>query len=168
MDEATLAEIYRTYGAMVFRRCFKLLRDEGEAHDMTQEVFVRGVRHVNHLRPGPELLGWLYRAATNLAFNRLRDMRVERSNQKAVAEIPAAGPLSFEAALSDRRLAADLLAGVDETTRLLAVYVFIDGMTHDEAGQLAGVAPRTVRNKLARFLERGRKRLGLTPPREPS
>src|ERR1051326_2395942 len=106
MDEAALAEIYRSYGAMVYRRCVKLLKDEAEALDVTQEVFVRGIRHVSRLRGGPELLGWLYRTATNLAFNRLRDARAQQTSEAAAADAMVPHAPSLEAAFSDRQLLA--------------------------------------------------------------
>src|SRR5512133_2741664 len=35
------AELYRTFGPAVYRRCLKLLRDREAARDATQEVFVK-------------------------------------------------------------------------------------------------------------------------------
>jgi RNA polymerase sigma-70 factor (ECF subfamily) len=123
---------------------------------------VRGIRHVSRLRGGPELLGWLYRTATNLAFNRLRDARAQQTSEAAAADAMVPHAPSLEAAFSDRQLLAKLIGNLDETTRLIAIYVFVDGMTHEEAARLAGVAPRTVRNKLEIFLDRARARLGRT------
>jgi RNA polymerase sigma-70 factor (ECF subfamily) len=150
-----LTEIYRSYGAMVYRRCLRLLRDRQEAMDITQETFVKAISHQHELRPGRELLGWLYRVGTNLCLNRLRESKARRT-----APLPSTSSESPESNLVARVLASDLLAESDEQTQAIVLYVFIDGMTHDEAAQVAKVSPRTVRNKLARFLERGREWFG--------
>ena len=75
-DEAEVEAIYRRYGPMVVRRCRRLLRDEDEALDVAQEVFVRVVKHrgrLDHRYPS----SLLFRIATNLSLNRLRDRRRE-------------------------------------------------------------------------------------------
>jgi RNA polymerase sigma-70 factor (ECF subfamily) len=57
---------------MVQRRCRGLLRDEDEAQDAAQEVFVRVLKSSHRLSNRyPSSL--LYRVATNVCLNRLRD-----------------------------------------------------------------------------------------------
>ena len=64
----------RSYGPMVLRRCRRLLRDEDEAMDACQDVFVRLLERRDRLDARyPSSL--LYRIATNLCLNRIRDRR---------------------------------------------------------------------------------------------
>ncbi len=66
--------LYQRYGAMVMRRCRQLLRDEDQALDATQDVFVQLLEHRSRLQAEyPSSL--LYRIATNLCLNRIRDRR---------------------------------------------------------------------------------------------
>ncbi len=67
MDVASLS---RQYGPMVLRRCRQLLRDEDEALDATQDVFVRVIerRRALDARYASSLL---YRIATNVCLNRM-------------------------------------------------------------------------------------------------
>jgi RNA polymerase sigma-70 factor (ECF subfamily) len=59
---------------MVLRRCRRLLRDEDAALDACQDVFVRVLEHRSRLdNRYPSSL--LYRMATNVCLNRLRDNR---------------------------------------------------------------------------------------------
>lgn len=132
--------------------------------DITHEVFVRCLRHHRKLRPGRELLAWLYRTATNLCLNDLRDRRVrgERALPAEPAQDPASEPGEFREPVAPARLlTAEVLKGLDRRVQEVAVYVFVDGMTHAEAAEVAGVSERTVRNCLARFLAHGRERLDL-------
>jgi RNA polymerase sigma-70 factor (ECF subfamily) len=73
LDETAVGEAFRLYGGAVFRRCVRILRDPDSARDVTQEVFVRCFDRRQGLREGRELLGWLYRVATNLCLNALRN-----------------------------------------------------------------------------------------------
>jgi RNA polymerase sigma-70 factor (ECF subfamily) len=43
-------DLYRRYGPMVMRRCRQLLRDEDQALDATQDVFVRLMERSDRLR----------------------------------------------------------------------------------------------------------------------
>jgi hypothetical protein len=51
MDESGVGEAYRLYAAAVWRLCVGLVGNEAEALDVTQEVFVRCLRHHRRLRP---------------------------------------------------------------------------------------------------------------------
>jgi RNA polymerase sigma-70 factor, ECF subfamily len=155
MDDAAVADAFNTYGATVFRRCLRILRDSESARDVTQEVFIRCFDRRGHLRPGRELLGWLYRVATNLCLNVLRDGKARRD-----ADCRLAPGLPTATEPPEARLLWDLLRDLDERTQAIVVYVHIDGMTQAEAAEAAQVTDRTVRNCLARFQRTGRLRLG--------
>jgi RNA polymerase sigma-70 factor, ECF subfamily len=157
MDESGVGEVYRLYAAAIWRRCVGLLDNEAEARDVAQEVFVRCLRHHRRLRPGRELLGWLYRVATNLCLNHLRNQKTRGTS----SESETSAEPSHESEAAARLVMADILDGLDRRTQELAVYVFVDGMTHVEAAEVAGCSERTVRNCLNRFLDRGRRVIGV-------
>jgi RNA polymerase sigma-70 factor, ECF subfamily len=155
MDDASVADAFKTYGGAVHRRCLRILRDAEAARDVTQEVFVRCFDRREHLRHGRELLGWLYRVATNLCLNALRDGKLRRDADRRLA--PAA-PVTADP--GEARRLWDLLRELDERTQAIVIYVYIDGMTQVEAAEVAQVSDRTVRNCLARFQRTGRQRFG--------
>jgi RNA polymerase sigma-70 factor (ECF subfamily) len=155
MDEAGVADAFNAYGEAVFRRCLRILRDQEGARDVAQEVFVRCFDRREGLRDGREVLGWLYRVATNLCLNALRDGKLRRAlDSRLATALPAATEPP------EVRLLWDLLRDLDERTQAIVVYVYVDGMTHAEAAEVAQVTDRTVRNCLARFQRTGRLRLG--------
>jgi len=81
-------QLYRQYGPMIIRRCRQLLRDEDQALDATQDVFVRLLEQRMRLRDDyPSSL--LYRMATNLCLNRIRDAkrRQTTANQYLLMQI---------------------------------------------------------------------------------
>jgi RNA polymerase sigma-70 factor, ECF subfamily len=157
VDEPAVADAFRKYAPAVYGRCAQLLADRDAARDVTQEVFVRCVRERRGLRPGRELLAWLYRVATNLCLNHLRASRLRQVDplSEDLPGAPAPDP--------DRRLVLRALSGLDERTQAVAIYVLVDGMTQAEAAEVAGVTDRTVRNCLTRFREHARAVLGRDP-----
>ena len=40
------AELYRKFGAVIYSRCRRILRDPTAAEDATQEVFLRALKHL--------------------------------------------------------------------------------------------------------------------------
>jgi RNA polymerase sigma-70 factor, ECF subfamily len=143
------AELYRTYGAAVYRRCLRLLRDEEEAHDATQDVFMKLVRDLPKLQARELVLPWIYRVATNACLNRRRN-----SQRRGMGG--DAGDLAVSASAADvypeRMLAQRVLSRFDSSTQAIAVGVIVDGMEHAEVAHALGVSRRTVERKLQRFL----------------
>jgi RNA polymerase sigma-70 factor (ECF subfamily) len=158
MDEAAVARAYEQQAGAVYARCLRILRDRDAARDVTQEVFVRCFGHRQRLRDGgdgAELLAWLYRVATNLCLNVVRDRDLRR---RAHRDLPLPAPAAPVGPAG--REVRDLLEGLDRRTQEIVVYVYLDGMTHAEAARVAKVSDRTVRACLARFQQRGRLRFG--------
>ena len=158
MDDVAVADAFKTYGGAIYRRCLRVLRDPESARDVTQEVFVRCFDRRGRLRQGRELLGWLYRVATNLCLNVLRDGKLRREADRRLAPAAAVSPDPTAA----RRL-RDLLRDLDERTQAIDIYVYVDGMTQAEAAEVAQVTDRTVRNCLTRFQRTGRLWFGVDP-----
>jgi RNA polymerase sigma-70 factor (ECF subfamily) len=128
---------------MVLRRCRRLLRDEDEALDAMQDVFVQLLRHRERLAERyPSSL--LYRIATNLCLNRIRSRRrapnlpgdetLERIAQRADLDAPL---------LLDR-----LFGRHPESTRVMAVMHYLDGMTLDEVARDCHLSVSGVRKRL--------------------
>jgi RNA polymerase sigma-70 factor (ECF subfamily) len=135
--------LYRRYGPMVVRRCRHLLRHEEEAADVAQEVFVNLLKHRERLTDRhPSSL--LYRMATNLSLNRIRD----RGRRE---ELPGDALLNRIAGLT--RLDAPLLLDrlfrrQPESTRTMAVLHHVDGLSLEQVARECGMSVSGVRRRL--------------------
>ena len=116
MDSEAFVDAHRRYAAVVYARCRRMLRDGEAARDVTQEVFVRCFDRRRQLHTGGDLLAWLYRVATNLCLNQLRDHKPRPATDAAVA----AQPVWREKPSVSEVL--QLLAGLDEKTQAIAIY----------------------------------------------
>ena len=132
---------------MVMRRCRQLLREENEALDATQDVFVQILKRRDRLEmTHPSSL--LYRIATNLCLNRIRD-------RQRRATMPGDGFLERVAVLDDteprleaRSVLERLFGRHQESTRTMAVLHFQDGMTLEEVAGEVGMSVSGVRKRL--------------------
>ena len=148
-----IAELYRTWGPAIYRRCLRLLREPEAARDATQEVFVKVVRDIRKLEERETALPWIYRVAPNHCLNVLRDARRrgERPAADALELVPAAPEGSPE-----RQLARQVLSRFDLQTQAIAVGVLVDGMEREQVAGLLGISRKTVQRKLTRFLDGAR------------
>ena len=140
-------QLYRQYGPMVMRRCRQLLRDEDLALDTTQDVFVRLIERRDHLRADyPSSL--LYRIATNICLNRIRDAKKRKTStdQKLLEQI--ADLDDAEGQIEARSVLARLFGLERETTRTMAVLHYVDGMTLKEVAGEVGMSVSGVRKRL--------------------
>jgi RNA polymerase sigma-70 factor (ECF subfamily) len=142
----------RRYGAMVLRRCRRLLGDEDEALDACQDVFVRLLEHRVELNDAyPSSL--LYRIATNVCLNRIRTRarRPATPDEELLASIAAAGE---PGAGSHARLLLDrLFRRHPESSRTIAVLHFLDGLTHEEVARVTRMSVSGVRKRLRSLRE---------------
>jgi RNA polymerase sigma-70 factor (ECF subfamily) len=163
MGEALdVGELSRRYGAMVLRRCRRLLGDEGEALDACQDVFVRLIERRRVLN-GQYPSSLLFRIATNVCLNRIRDRGRRPEGHRVTG---ADGPDGDDDQLyriacagepggqSDARLLLDRLFGRHpESSRTMAVLHYLDGLTLDEVAAVSGMSVSGVRKRLLRLRE---------------
>ncbi len=165
LSRTDIQDLYERYAHVVHRRCLSILRDEEDAYDAMQEVFVRLIKHADQFRGEAQPLTWLYRTSTNLCLNRIRD---RRSRARKLAEPnPAADTLPGMGAFSRidperRHLVASLLEKADESTRAIVLYYFVDEMTLEEVSRIVGVSVPTIRKRIRRFQRIAGKSVGRT------
>src|SRR5579864_9001286 len=74
-DDSSFDLLLRKYRTPVVNFLYRMVRDTGTAEDLAQEVFLRVYRARGQYVPTAKFTTWLFRIATNLALNALRDGR---------------------------------------------------------------------------------------------
>jgi RNA polymerase sigma factor (sigma-70 family) len=141
-----LGSLYTRYSRSVFRRARRILADDEGAKDITQEVFLRALRADASEGFATEPMAWLYRTTTNLCLNRLRDVK-RRRELLAEWRPEENGALAAESGLTLR----EILERTPEELQDIAVYYYVDELSHDEIARIIGVSRRTIGNRLATF-----------------
>lgn len=143
-----IEDLYNRYGPMVIRRCRHLLKDEQETLDVAQDVFVRLLQRKGGVEDITYPSSMLYRIATNLCLNRIRDRRLE---PLAVEDelLHRIADLEDDRPIHDARSALRwLFARHDETSRTMAVMHYVDGMMLAEVARETGYSVSGVRKRL--------------------
>jgi RNA polymerase sigma-70 factor (ECF subfamily) len=156
-DQQRVADLYRTFGPVIYRRALRLLSSKAAAQDATQEVFLKMLRRLEEVREVEKALPWIYAVTTNHCLSVLRN----EGRREALAEpLPVAARAAEQ--FPERQLVHQVLARFDTTTQAVAVSVLVDGMEHGEVATALGVSAKTVSRKLQRFLVNARKFLQRT------
>jgi len=74
-DELSFEVLLRKYRTPVINFLYRMVRDSAIAEDLAQEVFLRVYRARQEYAPSAKFTTWMFRIATNLALNALRDNR---------------------------------------------------------------------------------------------
>lgn len=150
MQVEDVERLYERYGPMVIRRCRSLLGDEEDAVDAAQEVFVRILERADTLDlRAPSSL--LYRTATNLCLNRIRaaSRRPEVPNSELIMQI-AQLPDDAER-VEARSLLRRIFRRQKESTRMIAVLYWVEGMTYEEVAEEVGMSVSGIRKRLRKL-----------------
>jgi RNA polymerase sigma-70 factor, ECF subfamily len=77
-DEASFELLLHRYRAPLVNFLYRMVRNREQAEDLAQEVFLRVYRARGEYVPTAKFTTWLFRIATNLALNSLRDNRYQK------------------------------------------------------------------------------------------
>jgi RNA polymerase sigma-70 factor (ECF subfamily) len=95
-DEASFELLLQRYRTPLIHFLQRMVRDEGLAEDLAQEVFLRVYRARKEYSPSAKFTTWLFRIATNLALNALRDSRHRQTDVSLDATTDEdAGPMEI-------------------------------------------------------------------------
>jgi len=78
-DEQSFELLLRRYRTPLVNFLYRMVRDLAVAEDLAQEVFLRVYRARKEYAPSAKFTTWMFRIATNLALNSVRDNRHRQS-----------------------------------------------------------------------------------------
>ena len=77
-DEQSFELLLQRYRTPLVNFLYRMVRSREQAEDLAQEVFIRVYRAREEYVPTAKFTTWLFRIATNLALNSLRDHRHQK------------------------------------------------------------------------------------------
>ena len=147
-DTAAFESLYRLHVDRVYGLCLRMTGNPSEAEDCTQEAFIQAWNKLSKFRGESAFSTWIHRIAVNSVLGRMRKARRELDRIQAVTDIsPAPETVGDSGNLEDLQNAVDELpAGARHVFVLHAVY----GYSHDETGDMLGIAAGTSKAQLHR------------------
>jgi RNA polymerase sigma-70 factor (ECF subfamily) len=165
-DVAAFELLSGAYADRVFMLLLRLLSDRSEAEDVAQEVMLRAWQGIASFQGRSSYFTWLYRIAINEA-NRALERRARRPPGVPIGErelqlpgSPADDPLR-QAEAGELRLAIGrAIAGLPLALRTAIVLRDLEGLSTQEAAEIAGVGQAAFKSRLHQARLRVRAAIG--------
>jgi len=168
-DDSSFELLLRKYRTPVVNFLNRMVRDAAAAEDLAQEVFLRVYRARGEYLPSAKFTTWMFRIATNLALNSLRDGRyrhqeisidhsfgaADGENEAPAQEVADRQPsIELELIRRDRaeriRRAVEALPEKQRAAVLLHKYQEMD---YDEIARVLGCSESALKSLLFRAYE---------------
>lgn len=164
-DYEAFAKIVDAYQARVFGFLKRMVRDEEDALDMTQEVFIRAFQALDRFDGRASLRTWLFRIAHNLCVDRARKAKRalatvslgEGDDEATMASVDHSwNPESVAMTAELRDVLEQSLAGMSEKLRTVLLLHDREEMAYEEIATVLDIPVGTVKSRL--FLARAQVR----------
>ena len=150
-DELAIGELYDRHSRLLFSLLMRILRDQGHAEDVLQEVFLGVWTHSHTYNPavGPPV-AWLVGMARNRAIDRLRSAGARlRASQAAPVDCQRPPSPEERASVGEQwRTASRALAALPPEQRVLVEDAYFLGLSHAELSARHGLPLGTVKWRL--------------------
>lgn len=174
-DREAFDELVRRYRTRIVALTLHITGNEGDAEDITQDVFWKAFRALDSFEGRSHFFTWVYRMAVNRSINAKRDR--QRRNETGMDDPRVERALAVDAAGDPARAAelrqtyTRLLIALDKLPaemRTSVILVTLQGMSHAEAGVVQACSAGTVAWRIHEARKRLRKAmLPAKPPRVP-
>ena len=168
-DDTSFALLLERHRGPVVHFLFRMVQNPAVAEELAQEVFLRVYRSRATYEPTAKFTTWLFRIATHLGLNSIRDRKHERG-QESLSEAPLEGverqvrdrqptiehAMVYETRLAEVRRAIEALPGKQRAAVLMHKY---DELEYAQIAKTLGCSESAVKSLLFRAYETLRARL---------
>ncbi len=155
------AELISRYKGRLVNYLYRMLRNEEDAHDLAQEVFLKIYGALDRFDPSYRFSTWLFRVAQNAAIDKIRKRRLklvsihrpdDGDGDGGDWELPGNEPTPYQDARNVERGAAirEAIEALPWEYQELITLRHYGELSYDEIAKLKKMPLGTVKNKLFR------------------
>ncbi len=159
-DDSAFEELVRKYQNYIFRLAFSMVKNEEDAKELTQEVFIKVYTSIQGFTGRSSLSTWLYRITYNLCLDYIKKNRKKRLMTQSLDDNENIELLSLKAdthtpeeALEAAEIRADIKEGLKtlpQEQRILIEFKDILGLSYEEILEVTGLKSGTLKSRLFR------------------
>ena len=140
--------LYRLHIDRVYGVCLRMTGNVSEAEDCAQDAFIQAWNKLHLFRGDSAFSTWLHRIAVNSVLGRMRKSKREQERIMAVSD--EAPPRLETGDSGELRDLSDAVNQLPEGARNVFVLHAVYGYSHDETGEMLGIATGTSKAQLHR------------------
>ena len=171
-DVQAFEQLFNQYQRGIYNLIYQMVRNESDAADLTQDAFVRAWKALPRLQTPEAFTSWLYRVATNLTRNWIRDhSRVrqesldqpfgpdeEEGGQREIADV-SADPAAVTATRATQEVVQRAIIGLSDDHRQVVTLHHLEGMSVEQIAEVMHCSVGTVKSRLSRARDALRRKL---------
>jgi len=147
----------------VVRRAGQILGNLSDAEDVLQDVFRTVMTKIDSFRGDSAVGTWLYQITTRACLDRLK---ITKRRRELLASRAADSSDARPVPTDTSALLRDVLARLPRQLATVAVYYYVDDMTHEEIASVLGCSRRKVGYLLESFHTRAARLVDLPATQE--
>jgi RNA polymerase sigma-70 factor (ECF subfamily) len=156
-NAAAFEQLYRQYRGRVFALCLRMVKNAGEAEDLTQDAFLMLFRKIQTFRGESRFSTWLHRLVFNTVLMRLRKKRypevsleetIESDEEDPRPLIELGGPDLRLSGVLDHMNLSRAIEQLPEGYRQMFVLHDIHGYEHHEIAKILGCTTGNCKSQL--------------------
>jgi RNA polymerase sigma-70 factor (ECF subfamily) len=160
----TVEQVFRDYAPRIYSLALRMLGNEADAEDVTQEVLLQLIRKIDTFRGESAFPTWLHRITVNaaLAYRRKRASREQHHVRDPLDSFLEEGrhatpvrnwwvqPDQIAEDRETQRLIEKAIAGLPEIYRDVYVLADVEGLANSEIAEMLGLSVSAVKSRLHR------------------
>lgn len=164
-NEAAIETLIRRHEAGVYRLALSIVRDEADAHEITQETFISALRALPSYQERKSFKAWLYVIALNLSRSHLRKRKFLeklRTTTTSLFRLESPKQTSPEEVVIHNQKEAVIwneLNKLDERHRIVVILRYFQDLSISEISEILQVNEGTIHSRLHTARERLRNAL---------
>jgi RNA polymerase sigma-70 factor (ECF subfamily) len=144
-------QLFQTYQQPILNYLYRMMGDGARAEELTQDVFVRAYGALPNLPADANHRAWLYRIATNLAYDQYRRSRIVRWLPLLQRDGDAVPTGSSGADPTAEQVAVErVLEQLPMDYRAPLILFSVHGYSTREIGEMLGISEGAVKTRLYR------------------
>ncbi|MCX7995859.1 MAG: RNA polymerase sigma factor [candidate division WOR-3 bacterium] len=132
-DESAFEILFDKYRIPIYTICYRFVRNEDDARDLTQEVFVKVYKNINKFNGRSKFFTWLYRIAVNTCISFKRTTCATEELDVSLYKPQERNPVL-------KKALDDALEKLPPRQRMVFILRHYEGYTFDEIGGIMGIS----------------------------
>lgn len=168
-DRIAFQHLVRKYENRVYNHCLRMVNDEEESADLTQEVFLKVYRNINNYEHTYSFYTWLYRITVNCCIDYMRKKRRQLTSYSLSQNLSdEPGSAGREQDIPDEKFGPEIrmqnvelsdvltqaIGQLSEKLRSIIILKEIEGFSYEEIAEILNCSRGTVKSRLFRARER--------------
>lgn len=165
-NKAAFEEVYQRYWGILYIHVLKFLRNEEEAKDVLQDLFVSLWMKSADLNINTSLSAYLYSAIRNKAFNLIDRKAIQDNYVQSIAQFIDRNEYTSDQDLRLKELKHEIESEINrlpEKMRKIFEMSRIEYLSHKEIAEKLGISDKTVRKQINNAIKIIRNKVNCSP-----